>query len=152
MWAEFVFMENCLYICTVYLRQDIEMNKLITFIKERIFKIKPIFKVKVEKSWFSKKWYCLKFSKNNGWDWEYILEVDDNYDMPYIRQFAEIKYMKIDSIEGFITNKMQTYEDCVKHNDEVVKIAERQTQINRDRYYKELADAEEIMNRINKKQ
>lgn len=127
------------------------MNKLITFIKERIFKIKPIFRVKVEKSWFSNNWYCLKFSKNNGWNWEYILEVNKNYDKPYVRQFAEVSYMRISSIEGFITYRMQTYEDCVRYNDEVIKIAEQQTKINRDRYYKELADAKKIMKRINKK-
>ena len=42
------------------------------FIKENIFKIKPIFKIEIKESWFSKDWVYIRYSPNNGWTW-YVL-------------------------------------------------------------------------------
>jgi hypothetical protein len=49
-------------------------RKIKEWVKVNIFNIKPIFKIKIEESWFSKKYYAIKFSNNNGWSWRYLQE------------------------------------------------------------------------------
>lgn len=47
-------------------RQQMNMVKTIfKFIKENILQIKPIFKIKIEESWFSKEYYCVKMLSGN---------------------------------------------------------------------------------------
>lgn len=41
-------------------------SKIKEWVKVNILDIKPIFKIKIEKSWFSKKYYAIKFSNYIG--------------------------------------------------------------------------------------
>lgn len=84
------------------------------FIKENIFKIKPIFKIEIKESWFSKDWVYIRYSPNNGWDWYVIVEeVTDSSVNKWDKYKIETRYIKITDIEMFMQcNDLSTFEKC----------------------------------------
>lgn len=87
---------------------------ILKFIKENIFKIKPIFKIEIKESWFSKDWVYIRYSSNNGWNWYVIVEetidADEN---KWDKYKVETRYVKITCIEDFMKyNDLSSFEKC----------------------------------------
>ena len=85
------------------------MKKLYKWFKENILKIKPIFKVEIEQSWFSERYFCLKFSNNNGWTWEYLISDKLDIDSKYDGYTTEVRYFSADNVE-YIAKEYTTYD------------------------------------------
>lgn len=75
------------------------MKKIIKWFKENILGIKPIFKIKIEQSWFSERWFCIKFSNNNGWSWEYIISERHDIDYSWNAKKITVEYWSADRIK-----------------------------------------------------
>ena len=124
------------------------MKKLYKWFKENILKIKPIFKIKIEKSWFSERWFCVKFSNNNGWSWEYLicdkLDIDSKYD----GYTTEVKYFSADNVEH-ITREFTTYDKCRAHNDTVREAVMKENDIRYKRYMESQSKANDIVTNFN---
>lgn len=125
------------------------MRNIIKLFKERVLGIKPIFKIKIEKASFSERFFCIKFSNNNGWSWEYI--IDDKYDIysPCSELTTNIAYWGPDSIE-IIAKGFDSYEKCLAYNKRVLDNIEKTNISRRKTYEKSLKNANNFIDNFNK--
>lgn len=124
------------------------MKKLYKWFKENILRIKPKFKVKIEQSWFSERYFCLKFSNNNGWTWEYLISSTLDINSKYDAYTTEIRYFSADNVE-YISKKYTTYEICRSHNDSVYEDVMKENDIRYKRYVESQSKANNIVNKFN---
>ena len=124
------------------------MKKLYKWFKENILRIKPIFKVKIEQSWFSEKYFCLKFSNNNGWTWEYLIRSERDIDSKYDGYTTEVRYFSADDVE-YIVREYTTYDKCRVHNDTVYEDVMKENDIRYKRYVESQSKANDIVNSFN---
>ena len=124
------------------------MKKLYKWFKENILKIKPIFKVKIHPSWFSEKFFCLKFSNNNGWTWEYLIESKIDIDSKYDGYTTGVKYFSADNVEH-IAREFTTYDKCRAHNDKVHEAVMKENEIRYKRYAESQSNANNIVTDFN---
>lgn len=122
---------------------------MIKFIKEKIFKIKPIFKIKIEKSWFSDNWYAIKFSNNNGYSWQYLIRAENNYNYPYDRLKIEVRYERYDSLKNFV-KQFSTYEDCIAFNENVRNTVKKFNEESYKKYAGARNESDNFINEFNK--
>lgn len=126
---------------------------IIKWFKENVLKIKsekakPVFKIKIVKTWFSDYWFNIKFSNNNGRDWEYI--IDDTVDIfsPYDGLTAIKKDISATSIEDWARD-LNTYEKCRKHNDKIRENIEKTNEFRRKKYMEKRNKAENFIKKFN---
>lgn len=126
---------------------------IIKWFKENVLKIKsekakPVFKIKIVKTWFSDDWFNIKFSNNNGRDWEYI--IDDTVDIfsPYDGLTTIKKDISATSIEDW-ARELNTYEKCRKHNDKIRENIEKTNEFRRKKYMEKRNKAESFIKKFN---
>jgi hypothetical protein len=110
---------------------------ILKYIKENILKYKPIFKIKIKKTWFSCEYYNIMFSKNNGWTYDYIYKARTDYDGPYETYYAEPDCFKFTEIKNILKYNYKTLEECISHNESVFKYIERRNNENEEHYLTE---------------
>lgn len=124
-------------------------RKIKEWVKVNIFNIKPIFKIKIEESWFSKKYYAIKFSNNNGWSWRYIQEEGWDLSSHCDELECRVGYFSLDEVKN-LSQKLTSYELCDEYN---MKLHEKIAEINskrRKKYFKDIDDGVEYMKEFNK--
>lgn len=124
-------------------------SKIKEWVKVNILNIKPIFKIKIEESWFSKKYYAIKFSNNNGWSWRYLQ--DEGWDLSSHCDELECRvgYYSLDEVK-YLSQTLTSYELCDEYNR---KLHEKITAINSERrkkYLDDIDDGVEYMKEFNK--
>ena len=124
------------------------MKKLYKWFKENILRIKPIFKVKIQQSYFSEKYFCLKFSNNNGWTWEYLLRSTRDIDSKYNGYTTEVKYFSAENVK-YIAREYTTYDRCRSHNDIVHEAVIKENDIRYKRYMETQTKAKDIVTNFN---
>jgi hypothetical protein len=124
------------------------MKKLYKWFKENVLRIKPIFKVKIEQSWFSEKYFCLKFSNNNGWTWEYLIESKIDIDSKYDGYTTTVRYFSANDVE-YISKEYTTYDICRSHNDKVNEAVMKENEIRYKRYVESQSKANDIVTNFN---
>ena len=125
-------------------------SKIKKWVKVNILNIKPIFKIKIEESWFSKKYYAIKFSNNNGWSWRYLQEEAWDLSSHCDELKCSVAYFSLDEVKN-LSQKLTSYELCDEYNR---KIHEKIAAINSERrkkYFDDINDGIEYMNEFNKK-
>lgn len=125
------------------------IKKFITFIKERVFGIKPIFKIQVEKCSWSNEYVYIKFSKNNGWKWEYI--VGQYYDAwsEYNGDRVEVRSFYCEDVE-YLLDKLNTYEDCIAYNKKVYDSVKEHNKLKKEQYLSKKKQVNDLMKKYNK--
>lgn len=118
--------------------------------KEKVLGIKPIFKIKIETSWFSERYFCVKFSKNNGWKYEYLIEDKIDINSPCDELTTDIAYFAPYSLESIVKN-LDSYEKCVEYNERVYTRIENINNERRSAYETHLSNAKSFINSFNKK-
>lgn len=124
-------------------------RKIKEWVKVNIFNIKPIFKIKIEESWFSKKYYAIKFSNNNGWSWRYLQEEGWDLSSHCDELECRVGYFSLDEVKN-LSQKLTSYELCDEYN---MKLHEKIAEINskrRKKYFKDIDDGVEYMKEFNK--
>jgi hypothetical protein len=124
-------------------------RKIKEWVKVNIFNIKPIFKIKIEESWFSKKYYAIKFSNNNGWSWRYLQEEGWDLSSHCDELECRVGYFSLDEVKN-LSQKLTSYELCDEYN---MKLHEEIAEINskrRKKYFKDIDDGVEYMKKFNK--
>ena len=126
------------------------IKRFINWFKINILNIKPIFKIKIEKSWFSDRYFAIKFSNNNGWSWRYIQ--DYKYDaFSHCSEIeCEIAYFSPDGLKD-ITNQLTSYELCDAYNKKVIDYINNINAERREKYFAKVNAGIEFMNEFNKK-
>lgn len=124
------------------------MKKVYKWFKDNILRIKPIFKVKIHESWFSKRYFCLKFSNNNGWTWEYLISSKIDIDSKYDAYTTEVEYFSADEVE-YIVKEYTTYDKCRAHNDKVYEAIIKENDTRYKRYIKSISKANDIVTNFN---
>ena len=126
------------------------IKKCINWFKINVLNIKPIFKIKIEKSWFSDQYFAIKFSNNNGWSWRYIQ--DYKYDaFSHCDEIeSEIAYFNPDRLKE-ITNQLTSYELCDAYNKKVIDHINNTNTERREKYFAKVNAGIEFMNEFNKK-
>lgn len=124
------------------------MKKLYKWFKENILRIKPIFRVKIQQSCFSEKYFCVKFSNNNGWTWEYLIRSTIDIDSKYDGYTTEVKYFSADNVEH-IAKEFTTYDRCRSHNDTVYEAVMKENDIRYKRYMETQSNAHDIATNFN---
>ena len=124
-------------------------SKIKEWVKFHILDIKPIFKIKIEESWFSKKYYAIKFSNNNGWSWRYLQ--DEGWDLSSHCDELECRvgYYSLDEVK-YLSQTLTSYELCDEYNR---KLHEKIAAINSERrkkYLDDIDDGVEYMKEFNK--
>jgi hypothetical protein len=124
-------------------------SKIKEWVKVNILNIKPIFKIKIEESWFSKKYYAIKFSNNNGWSWRYLQEEGWDLSSHCDELECRVGYFSLDEVKN-LSQKLTSYELCDEYN---MKLHEEIAEINskrRKKYFKDIDDGVEYMKEFNK--
>ena len=80
------------------------------FIKEDVLGIKDIFRIKIEKCYWSERYVYIKFSKNNGWTWKYIIRYCNDIDSNCGEYEIELKPFNIESLDWVISHEFNSYE------------------------------------------
>ena len=126
------------------------IKRFINWFKINILNIKPIFKIKVEKAWFSDRYFAIKFSNDNGWSWRYIQ--DYKYDLwsHYDGLECEIAYFNPDRLKD-ITSQLTSYELCDAYNKKVIDYINNTNTERREKYYANINAGMEFMKEFNKK-
>lgn len=126
------------------------IKRCINWFKINILNIKPIFKIKIEKAWFSDRYFAIKFSNNNGWSWRYIQ--DYKYDaFSHCSEIeCEIAYFNPDRLKD-ITNQLTSYELCDAYNKKVIDYINNTNTERREKYFAKVNAGIEFMNEFNKK-
>ncbi len=126
------------------------MKKLFRWFKEDVLGIKKVFKVKIEESSFSPQYYCIKFSNDNGWSYEYIIR--DEPDVYSCCNELEpcVKYFHACDVESK-TKDFSTYEKCREHNDWVMDKINKTNKQRREKYYNSIKKAKSFAKKFNKK-
>ena len=125
-------------------------SKIKEWVKVNILNIKPIFKIKIEESWFSKKYYAIKFSNNNGWSWRYLQEEGWDLSSHCDELECRVGYYSLDEVK-YLSQTLTSYELCDEYNR---KLHEKIAAINSERrkkYLDDIDDGVEYMNEFNKK-
>lgn len=118
--------------------------------KENILRIRPVFKIKIEKSSFSSDYFCIKFSKNNGWKWYYIIDETTDIDSPCNELTAKVRYFRNESVKAFV-EKLHTFQDCFDHNCKVYENIKRTNEDRISRYIKERESTKKFIKEFNNK-
>jgi hypothetical protein len=127
------------------------IKRFFKFIKERVFNIKPFFKIKIEQSWFSERYYCIKFSNNNGHKWEYILCDVHDFDTTHPNGLKmEPAYINAADVVQF-AKEFKTYDDCVKYNAKVAEKVFKNNQIEYESYEKGMTRCKNDIEAFNKR-
>lgn len=124
-------------------------SKIKEWVKVNILNIKPIFKIKIEESWFSKKYYAIKFSNNNGWSWRYLQEEGWDLSSHCDELECRVGYYSLDEVK-YLSQTLTSYELCDEYNR---KLHEKITAINSERrkkYFEDIDDGVEYMKEFNK--
>ena len=123
---------------------------MIKWFKEKVLGIKPIFKIKIEEASFSERFFCIKFSNNNGWSWEYI--IDDKYDAwsPCNELTTDIAYWGPSSIKT-IAQEFDSYEKCLAYNKRVMDNINKTNESRRTQYEDGLRKANKFIEDFNKR-
>ena len=126
------------------------IKRCINWFKINVLNIKPIFKIKIEKSWISDRYFAIKFSNNNGWSWRYIQ--DYKYDaFSHCSEIeCEIAYFSPDGLKD-ITNQLTSYELCDAYNKKVIDYINNINAERREKYFAKVNAGIEFMNEFNKK-
>jgi hypothetical protein len=124
-------------------------KRFFRFIKEDVFGIKDIFRIKIEKTWWSERYVYIKFSKNNGWTWEYIIRMCNDIDSNCGEYEIERKTFNIESLDWVISHEFNTYESCVKHNIDTYKFVKEHNNRVRREYEKKIKKENDTIKRIN---
>lgn len=127
------------------------VKTIFKFIKEDILQIKPIFKIKIEESWFSKEYYCVKFSENNGWTWTYLLK-STKIAFPSFpgEEALEKLVVNINNVVGFAKN-FKTIDDCIKYNQDAINKMREHNAICKKEYLQKLNNTQEKIRKFNSK-
>lgn len=126
------------------------IKRCINWFKINILNIKPIFKIKIEKSWFSDQYFAIKFSNDNGWSWRYIQDYKCDIMSHYDRIECEIAYFNPDGLKE-ITNQLTSYELCDAYNKKVIDYINKTNAERREEYFAKVNAGIEFMNEFNKK-
>lgn len=124
-------------------------SKIKEWVKVNILNIKPIFKIKIEESWFSKKYYAIKFSNNNGWSWRYLQEEAWDLSSHCDELECRVGYYSLNEVK-YLTQTLTSYELCDEYNR---KLHEKIAAINSERrkkYLDDIDDGVEYMEEFNK--
>lgn len=124
-------------------------SKIKEWVKVNILNIKPIFKIKIEESWFSKKYYAIKFSNNNGWSWRYLQEEGWDLSSHCDELECRVGYYSLNEVK-YLTQTLTSYELCDEYNR---KLHEKIATINSERrkkYLEDIDDGVEYMEEFNK--
>lgn len=124
-------------------------SKIKEWVKVNILDIKPIFKIKIEESWFSKKYYAIKFSNDNGWSWRYLQEEGWDLSSHCDELECRVGYYSLDEVK-YLTQTLTSYELCDEYNR---KLHEKIAAINskrRKKYLEDIGDGAEYMKEFNK--
>lgn len=124
-------------------------SKIKEWVKVNILDIKPIFKIKIEESWFSKKYYAIKFSNNNGWSWRYLQEEAWDLSSHCDELECRVGYYSLNEVK-YLTQTLTSYELCDEYN---MKLHEKIATINSERrkkYFEDIDDGAEYMKEFNK--
>jgi hypothetical protein len=124
-------------------------SKIKEWVKVNILNIKPIFKIKIEESWFSKKYYAIKFSNNNGWSWSYLQEEGWDLSSHCDELECRVGYYSLDGVK-YLSQTLTSYELCDEYNR---KLHEKIAAINSERrkkYLEDIDDGVEYMKEFNK--
>lgn len=124
-------------------------SKIKEWVKVNILNIKPIFKIKIEESWFSKKYYAIKFSNNNGWSWRYLQEEGWDLSSHCDELECRVGYYSLDEVK-YLSQTLTSYELCDEYNR---KLHEKIAAINSERrkkYFEDIDDGVEYMKEFNK--
>lgn len=124
-------------------------SKIKEWVKVNILDIKPIFKIKIEESWFSKKYYAIKFSNNNGWSWRYLQEEGLDLSSHCDELECRVGYYSLDEVK-YLSQTLTSYELCDEYN---MELHEKIATINSERrkkYLEDIDDGVEYMKEFNK--
>lgn len=124
-------------------------RKIKEWVKVNILNIKPIFKIKIEESWFSKRYYAIKFSNNNGWSWRYLQEEGWDLSSHCDELECRVGYFSLDEVKN-LSQTLTSYELCDEYN---MKLHEKIAEINskrRKKYFEDIDDGVEYMKKFNK--
>ncbi len=128
-------------------------KKLIVFIKEKVFNIKPEFKIEIKESWFSKDWVYIRYSPNNGWKWRVIINY--NYDTSiaaWDKYKVDIEYIRINEVKDFIDeNQLNTFENCEMYNEKVYKMIKDHNDREYNEYVSKTQPGRDFVKQFNKK-
>lgn len=126
------------------------IKRCINWFKINVLNIKPIFKIKIEKAWFSDRWFAIKFSDDNGWSWRYIQ--DYKYDIfSHCSEIeCEIAYFEPDRLKE-ITERLTSYELCDAYNKKVIDYINNTNTERRQKYFAKINAGKEFMKEFNKK-
>lgn len=125
-------------------------SKIKEWVKVNILNIKPIFKIKIEESWFSKKYYAIKFSNNNGWSWRYLQEEAYDLSSHCDELKCRVGYFSLNEVK-YLSQTLTSYELCDEYNR---KLHEKIAAVNSERrkkYFDDIDDGVEYMKKFNKK-
>jgi hypothetical protein len=126
---------------------------ILKFIKENIFRIKPIFKIEIKESWFSKDWVYIRYSPNNGWKLRVLITY--NYDTSiaaWDKYKVDIEYIKINEVKEFIDeNQLNTFENCEKYNEKVYKMIKEHNEREYNEYVNNTQPGRDFVKQFNKK-
>ena len=127
------------------------VKTIFKFIKEDILQIKPIFKVKIEESWFSKEYYYVKFSENNGWTWKYLLQ-STKIAFPSFPGEEALEKLTVNrnNVVGF-AEQFKTIDDCLKYNQKVINKMREHNAICKKEYLQKLSSTSEKIRKFNSK-
>ena len=123
------------------------LNKFIKFIKEDILRIRPIFKIRIVESNFSKEFFNIEFSKNNGWTWDYIIRAELSFPNKYYVPRVDNIYYK--NIKSFVS-KFKSYEDCINYNNSIYNLIKEKNNI-KDSGYTDVIDFLDNFNKNDKR-
>lgn len=126
------------------------IKKCINWFKINVLNIKPIFKIKIEKSWFSDRYFAIKFSNDNGWSWRYIQDYKYNAFSHCGEIECELAYFEPDVLKG-ITEQLTSYELCDAYNKKVIDYINNTNAERRQKYFAKVNAGIELMNKFNKK-
>ena len=127
------------------------VTNIIKFFKEEILQIKPIFKVKIEESWFSEEYYCVKFSENNGWTWKYLLK-SIIIGVPSFPGEEALEKLTVNrnNIVGF-AEQFKTIDDCLKYNQKVINKMRKHNTICKEEFQQTTNNIREEIRKFNSK-
>jgi hypothetical protein len=125
--------------------------KIIQWIKENIFNIKPIFKIQIKNSWFSDSYKYIRFSNNNGHKWYVIISKENDIDENrYTKYKIDTKYIHFDNVESFIKyNDLNSFENCIKYNEIILNEIDKDNFNNYTNYTNKFKEVQKYINDFN---
>ena len=127
--------------------------KCVLYIKEKILKIKPIFKIQIKESSFSSDWVYIRYSPNNGWNWYVIVDYDHDLNVvDWYKYKIVTKYIKINDVKGFIQrNQMNSFENCEKYCNKIYKFVKEHNECEYNEYVNKTKPGRDFVKQFNKK-